>query len=143
MGTDQSGPSWLLSNSGVSVGSVSTLIALNGPGERVPIPPEQPPPFAQFMLALAPHVQWLACRLACSQQLLLRHLHLLVSRLFSTAEDWRLLSAMEVWVASLDELSEQVWESLLHLTTCPIPVHAYGPGPCGQGAGQIGCILDP
>ena len=62
-------------------------------GSKVPIPQEPPPLFAQFMMALAPHVQWLAHRLACSEQLPLRCLHLVVSHLVSRRKiggcDWR------------------------------------------------------
>ena len=81
-----------------------------------------PPLFPRFMAALAPHVEWLARRLRCSQQLLLKRTHLLVTRLFSNAEDWRLEGAMATWVDALGELEEGVWDSHLHLTTSPIPV---------------------
>ena len=72
------------------------------------MPPEPPPLFARFMTALAPHVEWLARRLRCSQLLLLKRMHLLVTRLFSTVEDWRLEGTMETWVGALGELGEEV-----------------------------------
>ena len=46
----------------------------------------------------------------------------LVLRLVSTAEDWRLQLAMGVWVSGLGELREEVWDSLLHLTTSTVSV---------------------
>ena len=48
------------------------------------------PLFAQFILAVVLHIQWLARRLSCSWELILYRLHLLVVWLFQTAEDWQL-----------------------------------------------------
>ena len=106
-----------------------------------PVPSEQPPLFARFLVALAPHVEWLARRLRCSQQLLLKRIHLLVTRLVSTAEDWRLEGTVETWVGAL---GEEVWDSLLHLTTSPIPVlMRTDPSLAAKGLGRLGAYAIP
>ena len=108
------------------------------------VPPEPPPLFARFVAALAPHVGWLAGQLRCSQQLLLKRMHLLVTRLFSTTEDWRLEGTMETWVGALGELEEGVWDSLLHLTTSPIPVlMRTEPSLAAKGLGRLGAYEIP
>ena len=115
-----------------------------GADDTPPVPPEPPPLFACFMAALAPHVEWLARRLRCSQQLLLKRMHLLVTRLFSTAEDWHLEGTMETWVGALGELGEVVWDSLLHLTTSPIPVlMRIDPSLAAKGLGRLGAYEIP
>ena len=125
-----------------SPGVASTDDAADG---SVPlVPPEPPPLFPRFMAALAPHVEWFAKRLRCSQQLLLKRIHLLVTRLFATAEDWRLEGAMGTWVDALGELEEWVWDSLLHLTTSPIPVlMRTDPSLAAKGLGRLGAYEIP
>ena len=115
-----------------------------GANNTPPVPPEAPPLFARFMAAFAPHVEWLARRLRCYQQLLLRRMHLLVIRLFSTVEDWRLELAMETWVGALGELGEEIWDSLSHLTTSPIPVlMRTDPSLAAKGLGRLGAYEIP
>ena len=115
-----------------------------GADDTPTVPPEPPPLFARFMPALAPHVEWLARRLCCSQQLLLKRMHLLVIRLFSTAEDWRLELAIETWVGALEELGEEIWDSLLHLTTSPIPLlMRTEPSLAAKGLGRLGAYEIP
>ena len=124
----------------LGVASMGNAEADNAP----PVPPKPPPLFARFMAALAPHVEWLARRLRCSQQLLLKRMHLLVTRLFSTAEDWRLEGFMETWVGALGELEEGVWDCLLHLTTSPIPVlMRTDPSLAAKGLGRLGAYEIP
>ena len=109
-----------------------------------PVPLEPPPLFARVMAALAPHVEWWARRLRCSQQLLLKRMHLLAITFFSTAEDWRLELAMETWVGVLGELGEEIWDSLLHLTTSPIPVlMRTDPSLAAKGLGRLGASQIP
>ena len=89
-------------------------------------------------------MEWLAKRLRCSQQLLLKRIHLLVTRLFATAEDWRLEGAMGTWVDALGELEEGVWDSLLHLTTSPSPVlMRTDPSLAAKGLGRLGAYDIP
>ena len=110
-----------------------------GADNTPPVPPEPPPLFVRFMAALAPHVEWLARRLRCSQQLMLKRMHLLVTRLFSTAEDWRLEGTMETRVGALGELREEAWDSLLRLTTSPILVlMRTDPSLAAKGLGRLG-----
>ena len=121
-----------------------TSLGAAGADDTPPVPPEPPPLFARFMAALAPHVEWLARQLRCSEQLLLKRMHLLVIRLFSTAEDWRLELAMETWVGALGELGEEIWDSLLHLTTSPIPVlMRTDPSLAAKGLGRLGAYEIP
>ena len=115
-----------------------------GADNAPPVPPEPPPVFVGFMAALAPHVEWLARRCRCSQQLLLKRMHLLITRLFSTAEDWRLEGTMETWVGALGELGEGVWDSLLYLTTSPVPVlMRTDPSLAAKGFGRLGAYEIP
>ena len=71
-------------------------------------------------------------------------MHLLVMRFFSTAEDWRLAGAMGMWVDALGELEEGVWDSLLHVTTSPIPVLMRNdPSLAAKGLGRLGAYEIP
>ena len=56
---------------------------------------------------------------ACPHQLLLCRVHLLFTRFFVTAEDWRLGKAMEVWVEAFGELKEDMWALLQ--PPCSVP----------------------
>ena len=72
------------------------------------------------------------------QELLLRRLHLLVSRLFSMAEDGLLRSAMGLWVFALGGFHEEVLGSLLHVATSLMPVLMHmDPDVVARGLGTL------
>ena len=51
----------------------------------------------------------------------MQRIELFVDRLFRVAEDFALVSALDVICLALCEFAETAWEALLHLNTLPKP----------------------
>ena len=63
---------------------------------------------------------------------------------FPMAKDWRLQSAVVVRLSSLGEWKEQVWDSLLHVSTSPVPsLMRTDPDLVAKGLGTLGAYQNP
>ena len=102
------------------------------------------PLFVLFMEVLAPSLLWIARKLSCPLERMLKRSHMFLERIFSTAEDFRLEEALPVLLQSFTELREDAWEGLAHLATSHIPqMTCSDPTLAAKGLGKMGSYDTP
>ena len=79
------------------------------------------PMFLEFLRACMPHLGWMSTELRCTPWILVKRLTLFIDRVFDTAEDYRLPTAVSVFVKALGRVKLEDWRGLLHVTTSPTP----------------------
>ena len=100
--------------------------------------------FVQFMKVLAPSMPWIARKLSCPVELMFKRSHMLLERIFSTAEDFRLEEALPVLLQSFAALQKDAWEGLAHLATSPIPqLTRSDPTLAAKRLGKMGSYVIP
>ena len=96
--------------------------------------------FLIIMAVLTRHFLCLACRLRCAVGLLVRRLWILLNRVASVCEDFRLDEPMGVCLLVVQCISPGVWDSVNHLSTSPKPREArITPQILEAGIGSVGC----
>ena len=96
--------------------------------------------FLTIMVVLNRHFLCLACRLRYATGLLVRRLRILLNRIASGCEDFRLDQPLGVCLMVVLCLSPGVWDSVKHLSTSPKPREAkITPQILPAGNGGVGC----
>ena len=96
------------------------------------------------MEVLAPSLPWIARKLSCPLELVLKRSHMFLKRVFNMAKDFRLEEALPILLQSFTELREDAWEGLAHLATSPIPQMARcDPTLAAKGLGKMGSYVVP
>ena len=102
------------------------------------------PLYARVLALLSESACWLQRKLSAPGPLLMRRIELFVDRLFRVAEDFALVSALDVICLALCEFAEAAWEALLHLNTSPKPsLAAVVPEVVQRGLGAVGSYPIP
>ena len=93
-----------------------------------------------IMAVLTQHFWWLKCRLQCAVGVLVRRLWILLNRIVSVCEDFRLDEPLGICLMAVQCLSPGVWDSVNHLSTSPKPREAkVTPVILDAGIGNVGC----
>ena len=102
------------------------------------------PLYAGVLALLSESACWLQRKLSAPGPLLMQRVGLFVDRLFRVAEDFALVSALDVICLALCEFAEAAWEALLHLNTSPKPsLAAVVPKVVQRGLGAVGSYPIP
>ena len=102
------------------------------------------PLYARVLALLSGSACWLQRKLSAPGPLLMQRIELFVDRLFRVAEDFALVSALDVICLALCEFAEAAWEALLHLNTLPKPsLAAVVPEGVQRGLGAVGSYPIP
>ena len=102
------------------------------------------PLYPRVLALLSESACWLQRKLSATGPLLMRRIELFVDRLFRVAEDFALVSALDVICLALCEFAEAAWEALLHLNTSPKPsLAAVVPEVVQRGLGAVGSYPIP
>ena len=93
-----------------------------------------------IMPVLTRHLCCLTCRLRCVVGVLVNRLWILLNRIVSVCEDFRLDEPLGIHLMAAQCLSPGVWDSLNHLSTSPKPREAkVKPQILHAGIGNVGC----
>ena len=93
-----------------------------------------------IMAVLTQHFWWLKCRLQCAVGVLVRRLWILLNRIVSVCEDFRLDEPLGICLMAVQCLSPGVWDFVNHLSTSPKPREAkVTPEILEAGIGNVGC----
>ena len=93
-----------------------------------------------IMAVLTRHFCWLTCRLRCVVGVLVNHLCILLNRIVSVCEDFRLDEPLGICLMAVQCLSPGVWDSVNHLSTSPKPrEEKVTPQILDAGIGNVGC----
>ena len=98
--------------------------------------------FLTIMAVLTQHFWWLTCRLQCAVGVLVRRPWILLNRIVSVCEDFRLDEPLRLGIClmAVQCLSPGVWDSVNHLSTSPKPREAkVTPKILDAGIGDVGC----
>ena len=142
---------------GLGVGGGGGLVGGSPPGLPDPDLPRDggdTPVFPQLLVALPLYARvlallsgsacWLQRKLSAPGPLLMQRIELFVDRVFRVAEDFALVSALDVICLALCEFAEAAWEALLHLNTLPKPsLVAVVPEVVQRGLGAVGSYPIP
>ena len=102
------------------------------------------PLYARVLALLSESACWLQRKLSAPGPLLMQRIELFVDRIFRVAEDFALVSALDVICLALCEFAEAAWEALLHLNTSPKPsLAAVVPEVVQRGLGAVGSYPIP
>ena len=102
------------------------------------------PLYARLLALLSGSACWLQRKLSAPGPVLMQRIELFVDRLFRVAEDFALVSALDVICLAMCEFAEAAWEALLYLNTSPKPsLAAVVPEVVQRGLGTVGSYPIP
>ena len=92
-----------------------------------------------IMAVVTRHFCWLRCRLRCVVGVLVNRLWILLNRIVSVCEDFRLDEPLGICLMAVQCLSPRVWDFVNHLSTSPKPREAkITPQILDAGIGNVG-----